>query len=132
MLFGYFYYLNYNQVICLDYILRKIKVLNHCSLISTGTESYIVDFGKAGYLAKARQQPDKVKEVLAKVKTDGLATTYEAVQSKLSQPIALGYCNVGEVVAIGSDVTGFSVGDRVVSNGNHSEVVSVPNQYIYP
>lgn len=104
----------------------NILIHTKTSLISSGTERMLVDFGKAGYLAKARQQPDKVKEVLAKVKTDGLATTYEAVQSKLSQPIALGYCNVGEVVAIGSDVTGFSVGDRVVSNGNHSEVVSVP------
>ena len=96
------------------------------SLISAGTERMLVDFGKAGYLAKARQQPDKVKEVLAKVKTDGLATTYEAVQSKLSQPIALGYCNVGEVVEVGSGVEGFAIGDRVISNGNHSEVVSVP------
>ena len=96
------------------------------SLISAGTERMLVDFGKAGYLAKARQQPDKVKEVLAKVKTDGLAATYEAVQSKLSQPIALGYCNVGEVVEIGLGVEGFAIGDRVISNGNHSEVVSVP------
>lgn len=96
------------------------------SLISSGTERMLVDFGKASYLAKARQQPEKVKEVLTKIKTDGLATTYEAVQSKLSQPIALGYCNVGEVEAIGSGVTGFSLGDRVISNGNHSEVVSVP------
>ena len=96
------------------------------SLISAGTERMLVDFGKAGYLAKARQQPDKVKEVLAKVKTDGLAATYEAVQSKLSQPIALGYCNVGEVVEVGLGVEGFAIGDRVISNGNHSEVVSVP------
>jgi predicted dehydrogenase len=104
----------------------NILIHTKTSLISSGTERMLVDFGKASYLAKARQQPDKVKEVLAKVKTDGLGATYEAVNSKLSQPIALGYCNVGEVVAIGTDVSGFALGDRVVSNGNHSEVVSVP------
>ena len=65
-------------------------------------------------------------QVISKIKTDGLATTYEAVQSKLSQPIPLGYCNVGEIAAVGSEVQGFSVGDRIVSNGNHSEVVAVP------
>ena len=104
----------------------NILIHTTTSLISSGTEKMLVDFGKASYLAKARQQPDKVKEVLAKVKTDGLLTTYDAVQSKLSQPVALGYCNVGKVVAVGSGVEGFSIGDRVVSNGNHSEVVSVP------
>ena len=95
------------------------------SLISVGTEKMLVDFAKSGYLAKARQQPDKVKEVIQKVKNDGFATTYEAVNSKLSQPITLGYCNVGVVEEVGNDVHGFSVGDRVVSNGSHSEVVSV-------
>lgn len=114
------------EVPCPKVIPGNLLIHTKVSLISPGTERMLVDFGKASYLAKARQQPDKVKEVLAKVKTDGLATTYEAVQSKLSQPIALGYCNVGEVVGIGTDVTGFSIGDRVVSNGNHSEVVSVP------
>lgn len=95
------------------------------SLISVGTEKMLVDFAKSGYLAKARQQPDKVKEVINKIKNDGFSTTYEAVKSKLSQPITLGYCNVGKVVETGDNVHGFSVGDRVVSNGSHSEVVSV-------
>ncbi|MAV65408.1 MAG: dehydrogenase [Candidatus Marinimicrobia bacterium] len=95
------------------------------SLISAGTEKMLVDFAKSGYLAKARQQPDKVKEVIDKIKNDGFSTTYEAVKSKLSQPITLGYCNVGKVVEIGHNVNDFSVGDRVVSNGSHSEVVSV-------
>ena len=95
------------------------------SLISLGTEKMLVDFAKSGYLAKARQQPDKVKEVVHKIRNDGFASTYEAVKSKLSQPITLGYCNVGQVIEIGNDVDGFGIGDRVVSNGSHSEVVSV-------
>jgi predicted dehydrogenase/threonine dehydrogenase-like Zn-dependent dehydrogenase len=95
------------------------------SLISPGTEKMLVDFGKASYFSKAKQQPEKVKQVIEKAKIDGISATYEAVQSKLTQPIALGYCNVGEVVGIGKGVHDFKMGDRVVSNGNHAEVVSV-------
>jgi predicted dehydrogenase/threonine dehydrogenase-like Zn-dependent dehydrogenase len=77
-------------------------------------------------LEKARQQPDKVRMVLQKVQTDGLATTVEAVRSKLAQPLPLGYCNVGVVGAVGNDVSGFKPGDRVVSNGPHADIVVVP------
>ena len=96
------------------------------SLVSAGTEKMLVDFGKANLIDKARQQPDKVKMVIDKVKTDGLMPTVEAVRSKMSQPLPLGYCNVGEVIEIGTGVSGFEVGDRVVSNGKHAEVVCVP------
>lgn len=96
------------------------------SLISAGTERMLVGFGKASYLEKARQQPEKVKMVLEKVATDGLMTTIEAVRSKLAQPLPLGYSNVGVVAEIGAGVDGFMVGDRVVSNGPHADVVKVP------
>ena len=96
------------------------------TLVSPGTERMLVDFGKAGWIEKARQQPDKVRMVVDKIKTDGLQPTIEAVLNKLDQPLPLGYCNVGKVNSFGSDVTGFKVGDRVISNGGHAEVVSVP------
>lgn len=94
------------------------------SLISTGTERMLVDFGQAGLIAKARRQPEKVRQVLDKVATDGLMTTVDAVRSKLGQPIPLGYCNVGVVRESGAE--GFQQGDRVVSNGPHADVVCVP------
>ncbi|PML85238.1 bi-domain-containing oxidoreductase [Vibrio breoganii] len=94
------------------------------SLVSAGTERMLIDFGKANFIDKARQQPDKVKMVLGKIKTDGLMPTVDAVRSKLDQPLPLGYCNVGTVLDSGS--TAFDVGTRVVSNGNHAEVVRVP------
>src|SRR6056297_2220815 len=94
------------------------------SLISTGTERMLVDFGRAGLISKARQQPEKVRQVLDKVSTDGLMTTVDAVRSKLGQPIPLGYCNVGTVRDSGAE--GCKPGDRVVSNGAHADVVSVP------
>lgn len=96
------------------------------SLISAGTERMLVEFGQANFLQKARKQPDKVKMVLDKVKTDGLATTIDAVKSKLDQPLPLGYCNVGIVAEVGSGVTEFNQGDRVISNGPHADVVRVP------
>ena len=96
------------------------------TLVSSGTERMLVDFGKASMFNKARKQPDKVKLVLQKMKTDGIKPTIDSVLDKLDKPLPLGYCNAGQVVAIGSGVTEFSVGDRVVSNGNHAEFVNVP------
>ena len=95
------------------------------TLVSAGTERMLVGFSRAGWIDKARQQPDKVKMVLDKVKTDGLAPTIEAVRSKLDQPLPLGYCNVGRVLE--APGTNFTVGERVVSNGHHAQVVRVPN-----
>tara|TARA_R110002073_G_scaffold72537_1_gene177587 strand:- start:610112 stop:612229 length:2118 start_codon:yes stop_codon:yes gene_type:complete len=100
------------------------------TLVSLGTERMLVEFGKANFIQKAKQQPDKVKMVLDKVKTDGLKPTLDAVFNKLNQPLPLGYCNVGEVVAVGKDVSEFSVGDRVASNGNHAEYVLVPKNLV--
>lgn len=96
------------------------------SLVSAGTERMLVDFGKANFIEKARQQPEKVRMVLDKVKTDGIMPTLEAVRNKLDQPLPMGYCNVGTVLEVGAGVTGFSVGDRVSSNGKHAEVVCIP------
>ena len=86
----------------------------------------LLEFGKAGWIEKARQQPDKVRMVLEKIKTDGLQPTIEAVLEKLDQPLPMGYCNVGKVLDTGRDAGVFQVGDRVVSNGKHAEAVSVP------
>ncbi|MDR7450223.1 MAG: dehydrogenase, partial [Armatimonadota bacterium] len=103
-----------------------LLVRTRVSLISAGTERMLVGFGRAGWLGKARQQPEKVRQVLDKVRTDGLWATLEAVRSRLDEPLPLGYCNVGRVVEVGAGVTGFAVGDRVASNGWHAEVVAVP------
>ena len=95
------------------------------SLVSLGTEKMLIDFGKGSLIAKARSQPDKVKQVLQKIKTDGLWTTIDAVKAKLDQPIPLGYCNVGKVLEV-SPTSRLQVGDRIASNGNHAEQVVVP------
>ena len=55
------------------------------SLVSLGTERMLVEFGKAGLIEKFHQQPDRVKQVLDKMKTDGIIPTLETVFNKLMQ-----------------------------------------------
>lgn len=106
----------------------NLVISTKITLVSVGTERMLVNFGQSGWIEKARSQPDKVKMVLDKIKTDGFLPTIEAVKSKLDHPLPLGYCNIGTVLN-GSD-TGFEVGTRVVSNGNHAEVVRVPKNLV--
>jgi len=122
----------------------RVMIKTSATLVSAGTERMMLDFGKAWWIEKARQQPEKVKQVLDKIRTDGLLPTVEAVFNKLDEPMPLGYCNAGVVVDDGmvrqahhdigqaqGDMVrqahhDIVVGDRVVSNGPHAEFVSVP------
>ena len=105
---------------------RHLLIETTRSLVSAGTERMLVEFGSAGLIEKARQQPEKVRQVLDKMRTDGIASTLQAVRAKLAQPVPMGYCNVGRVMEAGPEVSGFAVGDRVASNGRHAEIVCVP------
>ncbi len=107
-----------------------LLIQTHRSLVSLGTERMLVEFGRSNLIQKARQQPDKVKQVLDKVKTDGLMPTLEAVFNRLGEPLPLGYCNAGQVLEVGEGVTGFRPGDRVASNGPHAEIVCVPRNLV--
>lgn len=104
----------------------QLLVRTDVTLISPGTERSLIEFGRGSLLSKARQQPERVRQVFDKIRADGLLPTLDAVLHKLDQPLPLGYCNVGRVVEVGTGVTGFAVGDRVVSNGRHAEFVAVP------
>ncbi len=104
----------------------NLLIQSSVSLISSGTEKMLIDFGKSNFIEKIKKQPDKAEQVLDKIKTDGFLPTVKAVNSKLESSIPLGYSNVGKVIAVGREVSGFKIGDRVVSNGSHAEVVSVP------
>lgn len=96
------------------------------SLVSAGTENMLAAFSQAGFIGKARQRPDQLRLVLDKIKSDGILSAARTVWKKLDRLIPLGYCNVGEVIGIGTGVEGYRIGDRVVSNGPHAEIVSVP------
>lgn len=107
-----------------------VLICSRASLVSPGTERMLLEFGKAGWLGKARQQPEKVRQALDKIATDGLWATYEAIRGKLDEPIPMGYCNVGEVVEVGAGVEGIRVGDRVASNAPHAEMVLAPRNLL--
>lgn len=109
-----------------------VLIGTRASLVSAGTERMLLAFGRANLLAKARQQPDKVRDVWTKVRTDGWQPTLDAVRVKLDQPKPLGYCNAGVVLEVGDGVEGVKPGDRVVSNGYHAEVVRVPKNLCAP
>ncbi|MFC2108293.1 bi-domain-containing oxidoreductase [Candidatus Bipolaricaulota bacterium] len=104
----------------------QVLIQTRASLISAGTERMLVEFSQANLLQKARQQPDRVKQVLEKINTDGLMPTLEAVFRKLDVPLPLGYCNAGVVLEVGPRVHDIRPGDRVASNGSHAEIVCVP------
>lgn len=103
-----------------------LLIQTRASLISAGTERMLVEFGKGSILAKARAQPEKVRQVLDKIKVEGLLPTIEKVFLRLDEPLPLGYCNAGVVLEVGDGVKGFAAGDRVANNGPHAELVCVP------
>lgn len=103
-----------------------LLIQTHRTLISAGTERMLVSFAKSGLLGKAKSQPEKVKQVLDKIKTDGLLPTLHSVFARLDEPLPLGYCNCGTVLEAGPGVEGFAAGDRVANNGPHAEIVCVP------
>ena len=104
----------------------RVLIQTRRSVISPGTERMLLEFGRAGWLQKARSQPDKVRQVLDKARTDGIGATLDAVRRKLDQPLAPGYCNAGVVLEVGEGVHDLCPGDRVASNGGHAEIVAVP------
>jgi len=98
----------------------KIRVLNEYSLISTGTESSIVNFGKASWINKAKQQPDRVKDVINKIKSSGISETYRAIKNKLDYPMVMGYSAVGTVSHTNKNYN-LPKGTRVFTNSFHQE-----------
>ncbi|QOR62628.1 bi-domain-containing oxidoreductase [Sulfurovum sp. ST-21] len=100
------------------------------SLVSAGTEKMLVDFAKKSMLAKAKDRPDLVKQVVDKMKKEGVKNTLEKVFTKLDTPIPLGYSAAGQVIEVGSNMSGLNVGDRVACGGagyaNHAEINYVP------
>lgn len=110
----------------------QVLIRTSRSLVSLGTERMLVEFGKASLVNKARQQPEKVRQVLDKIRAEGLLPTLEAVFNKLDQPLPLGYCNAGTVIVVGEGIHDIKVGDRVVSNGPHAEFVAVPRNLVAP
>jgi polar amino acid transport system substrate-binding protein len=108
----------------------RVLVRTVASLISAGTERAAVELVSKGLVQEARERPDLVKAVVAKVKSEGLLNTFAAVRDKMAASQAMGYSAAGIVTAVAEDVSEFQVGDRVACAGvgfaSHAEVLSVP------
>jgi len=61
------------------------------SLISAGTERAFTDFAKSSALGKAHARPDLVKQVLQKVRRDGVIAAVSATLDQLDRPVTPGY-----------------------------------------
>lgn len=113
---------------------KFVLVRNSTSVISAGTEKTKIDMGKKSLLQKAKARPDLVKQVINKVRTEGLQKTLQTVNSRLDSPSPLGYSCAGTVVAAGGMVEGIQPGDRVACGGadyaNHAEYVAVPRNLV--
>jgi len=106
------------------------------SLVSAGTERMVVEFAEKSYLGKARSRPDLVKQTLDKAKREGVMPTVQAVFNRLDQPMALGYSSAGTIIALGKNMQGFKVGQRVACAGGgyatHAEYNVVPRNLLTP
>jgi len=113
-----------------------VLVHNMASVLSAGTERSVISLARKSLLGKARARPDLVREVLNKMRRDGLRATVRESFRRLEMPQPLGYSSAGEVLAVGADVDGLAPGDRVACAGagwaNHAEVVVVPHQLCAP
>lgn len=105
-----------------------------CSVVSVGTEKYMLDLARKSLLGKALARPDLARQVLNKVKTEGMAEAYRQAMGRLDNPVPLGYSSAGVVLDVGSGVEGFSRGDRVACAGStyasHAEIVRIPRNMV--
>jgi NADPH:quinone reductase-like Zn-dependent oxidoreductase len=94
-----------------------ILVANHCSIISSGTERYVIEMAQKGLAGKAKDRPDLAKQVIDKVLLEGFWSTVKIVRNLISSPIPLGYSCAGEVLEVGRNVDRFRPGDRLACAG---------------
>jgi len=106
------------------------------SLVSAGTERMVVEFAEKSLVGKARSRPDLVKQMVDKARREGLVNTVQAAFNRLDQPMALGYSSAGTIVALGENMQGFILGQRVACAGGgyavHAEYNVVPRNLLTP
>ena len=111
-------------------------VKTEASLVSAGTERMVVEFAEKSLVGKARSRPDLVRQLIDKVKREGLMATTQAAFDRLDQPMALGYSSAGTIMKLGEDMPGFKVGQRVACAGGgfavHAEYAVVPRNLLTP
>lgn len=109
-----------------------VVVASETSVVSAGTERYVVQLAQSSLLAKARKRPDHVRRVLQKLRDEGLLATVTQVRAKLQEPLALGYSSAGVALTCGAGVHDVKPGDRLAVAGPHAAVISVGRNLCAP
>src|SRR5687767_14500319 len=111
-------------------------VQTRASLVSAGTERMVVEFAEKSLVDKARARPDLVRQVIEKARREGPLAAVQSAFNRLDQPMALGYSSAGTIVALGENMEGFRVGQRVACAGGgyavHAEFVTIPRNLLTP
>lgn len=109
---------------------KNVLVRLHRSCVSVGTEMAGVKMSGLPLYRRALKQPHHMKKALQMMKDQGALKVYNQIKGKLDAGMPIGYSAAGEVVAVGDEVEGIRVGDRVACAGagiaNHAEIVDVP------
>jgi predicted dehydrogenase/threonine dehydrogenase-like Zn-dependent dehydrogenase len=115
---------------------RFVLVQNAHSALSAGTEKFLISMGNKSLVGKAMARPDLVKKVIHKAKTEGLRSTYQTVNARLTTPSPLGNSCAGVVVETGIAANGVRVGQRVACGGagyaSHAEYITAPRNLVVP
>lgn len=112
---------------------KNVLVQVKYSCISAGTEMMSVSQSEKNILKKALEQPQKVKQAIDMVKTNGIVSVLQKVE-ETGNAKPLGYSASGLVIEVGNEVTDIKIGDEVAVAGagvaNHAEIVSVPRNLV--
>ncbi|MET4231328.1 putative dehydrogenase/threonine dehydrogenase-like Zn-dependent dehydrogenase [Bradyrhizobium sp. I1.8.5] len=115
---------------------KNVLVRVERSCVSVGTEMAGVKMSGLPLYRRALKQPHHVKRVLQLMRDQGVARVYKQVKGKLDAGLPTGYSAAGTVIAIGSEVDGIAIGDRIACAGagvaNHAEVIDVPVNLCVP
>jgi predicted dehydrogenase/threonine dehydrogenase-like Zn-dependent dehydrogenase len=108
----------------------EVLVRTIASVISPGTERAVTPPAQSGLLARARARPDLVRQVVRQARAEGIVTAAHAARSRIAEDLPLGYSAAGEVVEVGSAVSGLRAGQLVATGGagkaSHAEFQAVP------
>jgi 2-desacetyl-2-hydroxyethyl bacteriochlorophyllide A dehydrogenase len=102
------------------------------------TSTNIILTGKQQVELRSEDVPSLQRgELLARTQVSLISTGTESIcyrgemdenshwQNWVQYPFYLGYCNVAKIEAIGDDVEGFEIGDRIFSPSNHRQLAVV-------